>query len=86
MFLDKEINEIVDELADVLVDEIGEIKNPRNELNQKVSECYIPLIFSFFSETPRKNFSSIITTREREGNVFSRVCLSTGQDPCNHYP
>ena len=40
MFADKEINEIVDDLADVLVDEIGEIKS-RNELNQKVSECRI---------------------------------------------
>ena len=41
VFADKEINEIVDELADALVDEIGEIKNSRNELNQKVSEYCI---------------------------------------------
>ena len=41
MFADKEINEIVDDFADVLVDEIDEIKGSRNELNQKVSECRI---------------------------------------------
>lgn len=44
MFADKEINEIVDDFADVLIDEIDEIdeiKDSRNELNQKVSECRI---------------------------------------------
>ena len=37
-FADKEIKGIIEELADELVDEIDDIRNSKNELNQKVSQ------------------------------------------------